>query len=62
MSRERRFTQLDVYTDRALLGNPLAVVHGADGLSAGRVFVEHDGSDAWIGGHVSPCIEGTVWL
>ena len=29
---------------------------------AGRVFVDHDGSDAWIGGHVSPCIEGTVWL
>jgi len=27
-----RFTQLDVFTDRALLGNPLAVVHGADGL------------------------------
>jgi PhzF family phenazine biosynthesis protein len=30
---ERRFTQLDVFTDRALFGNPLAVVHGADGLS-----------------------------
>ena len=29
---------------------------------AGQVFVEHDGSDAWIGGHVSACIEGTVWL
>ena len=28
-----RFTQLDVFTDRALFGNPLAVVHGADGLS-----------------------------
>ena len=31
--RELRFTQLDVFTDRALLGNPLAVVHDADGLS-----------------------------
>jgi PhzF family phenazine biosynthesis protein len=31
--RERRFTQLDVFTDRALFGNPLAVVHGAEGLS-----------------------------
>jgi PhzF family phenazine biosynthesis protein len=30
---ERRFTQVDVFTDRALLGNALAVVHGADGLS-----------------------------
>ena len=30
---QRRFTQVDVFTDRALLGNALAVVHGADGLS-----------------------------
>ena len=37
MSDERRFTQLDVFTDRALLGNPLAVVHGADGLSDARM-------------------------
>ena len=29
----RRFTQVDVFTDRALLGNPLAVVHDAMGLS-----------------------------
>lgn len=28
----RRFHQLDVFTDRPLLGNPLAVVHDADGL------------------------------
>jgi PhzF family phenazine biosynthesis protein len=28
----RRFTQVDVFTDRPLKGNPLAVVHGADGL------------------------------
>ncbi len=34
---ERRFTQLDVFTDRALLGNALAVVHGADGLSDERM-------------------------
>jgi PhzF family phenazine biosynthesis protein len=37
VSIERRFTQLDVFTDRALLGNPLAVVHGADGLSDERM-------------------------
>ncbi len=37
MSRTRRFTQLDVFTDRALLGNALAVVHGADGLSDARM-------------------------
>jgi PhzF family phenazine biosynthesis protein len=29
---------------------------------AGRVFVEHDGQDVWIGGHVAPCIEGTIAL
>jgi len=33
MTTTRRFTQLDVFTDRALLGNPLAVVHDAQGLS-----------------------------
>jgi PhzF family phenazine biosynthesis protein len=27
------FTQVDVFTDQALRGNPLAVVHGADALS-----------------------------
>ncbi len=32
-----RYTQLDVFTDTALLGNPLAVVHGADGLSDARM-------------------------
>jgi PhzF family phenazine biosynthesis protein len=34
---ERRFTQVDVFTDRALLGNALAVVHGAEGLSDARM-------------------------
>ena len=29
----RRFHQLDVFTDQALLGNPLAVIHDAQGLS-----------------------------
>jgi PhzF family phenazine biosynthesis protein len=29
----RRFTQLDVFTDQPLRGNPLAVVHDAQGLS-----------------------------
>lgn len=28
-----QFTQVDVFTDQALKGNPLAVVHGADALS-----------------------------
>lgn len=28
-----RFTQVDVFTDQPLKGNPLAVVHGADALS-----------------------------
>ncbi|QTN23477.1 PhzF family phenazine biosynthesis protein [Rhizobacter sp. AJA081-3] len=30
---QRSFTQLDVFTDTPLRGNPLAVVHGAEGLS-----------------------------
>jgi len=29
----RRFTQVDVFTDTPLLGNPLAVVHAAQGLT-----------------------------
>jgi PhzF family phenazine biosynthesis protein len=29
----RKFTQVDVFTDKPLLGNPLAVVHDAEGLS-----------------------------
>ena len=37
MTSTHRFTQLDVFTDRALLGNALAVVHGADGLSEARM-------------------------
>ena len=31
------FTQVDVFTDRPLLGNPLAVVHGADALSEAQM-------------------------
>ena len=34
---KRRFHQLDVFTARALRGNPLAVVHDADGLSDARM-------------------------
>jgi PhzF family phenazine biosynthesis protein len=33
VSATRRFTQLDVFTATPLRGNPLAVVHDADGLS-----------------------------
>jgi PhzF family phenazine biosynthesis protein len=29
---------------------------------AGRVFVEYDGSEVWIGGQVAPCIEGVLSL
>ena len=31
------FSQVDVFTDTALLGNPLAVVHGADALDDARM-------------------------
>ena len=31
------FSQVDVFTDRPLLGNPLAVVHGADALEDARM-------------------------
>ena len=34
---KRRFTQLDVFTAVALRGNPLAVVHDADGLDDERM-------------------------
>ena len=33
----RRFTQVDVFTDVPLRGNPLAVVHDAQGLSAAQM-------------------------
>ena len=33
----RRFSQVDVFTDEFLLGNPVAVVHDADGLSDERM-------------------------
>jgi PhzF family phenazine biosynthesis protein len=33
MSSTFKFSQVDVFTDRPLKGNPLAVVHGADALS-----------------------------
>ena len=45
---ERRFSQLDVFTDVPLRGNPLAVVHAA--------------ADIWIGGAVCPLISGTISL
>jgi PhzF family phenazine biosynthesis protein len=35
--RQWRYTQLDVFTETALLGNPLAVVHGADGIDDARM-------------------------
>lgn len=33
MTHTFRFHQLDVFTDTPMLGNPLAVVHGADALT-----------------------------
>ena len=29
---------------------------------AGRVFIDHDGSQVWVGGHVTPCIQGELRL
>ena len=37
MTTTRRFSQLDVFTDQPLRGNPLAVVHDAQGLSDGQM-------------------------
>ncbi len=34
---QRAFTQVDVFTDALLLGNPVAVVHSADGLDDDRM-------------------------
>ena len=36
-SQSRRFTQVDVFTATPLLGNPLAVVHDAQGLSEAQM-------------------------
>jgi PhzF family phenazine biosynthesis protein len=33
MTQMRRFTQVDVFTDSFMFGNPVAVVHDADGIS-----------------------------
>jgi predicted PhzF superfamily epimerase YddE/YHI9 len=76
MALERRFSQLDVFTDRPLRGNPLAVVHDAGGLAdasyvasqgtvlgrAGRVHVRREAGETWIGGAVCPVVAGTVRL
>ena len=37
MTRQRRFSQVDVFSDQPLRGNPLAVVHDAQGLSEGQM-------------------------
>ena len=37
MTSKHRFHQLDVFSDQALLGNPLAVVHDAAGLTDVRM-------------------------
>ena len=37
MSTAFAFTQVDVFTEQPLLGNPLAVVHGADALDDARM-------------------------
>ena len=37
MTTPRRLSQLDVFTDQPLRGNPLAVVHDAQGLSDGQM-------------------------
>src|SRR5215831_14847389 len=37
LPRPRDFSQVDVFTPAALLGNPLAVVHDGTGLSDGRM-------------------------
>ena len=37
MSAAFAFTQVDVFTEKPLLGNPLAVVHGADALDEARM-------------------------
>jgi len=36
-ARRRDYSQVDVFTDTALLGNPLAVVHDGSGLDDGRM-------------------------
>ena len=38
MTKRRRFAQVDVFTDRALLGNPVAVVLDPEGLDAAEML------------------------
>ena len=59
------FTQVDVFTDTPLRGNPLAVVHAAQGTRlerAGRVHIARDGDTVWVGGHSISCIRGELNL
>lgn len=37
MTASFRFSQVDVFSDRPLMGNPLAVVHNADGMTKRRM-------------------------
>jgi len=74
MTREHRFAQVDVFTDRVFGGNPLAVVFDADGLgdaemqSIAREMNLHIKiamrggriSELRVGGGVVPVIEGRL--
>ena len=61
-----RFRQVDVFSSEPLRGNPVAVVHDADDLTAGwrrgRVYVESVGGDIWIGGATGTTISGSAAL
>jgi PhzF family phenazine biosynthesis protein len=49
-------------TDDGLAADSYVAAQGGALGRAGRVFVEHEGQTIWVGGHVAPCIEGTVRL
>ena len=53
-----RYTEVDVFTDTLTAGNPVAVVHDADGPNES----EYDGDTVRAGGRTWTTISGAVDL
>jgi predicted PhzF superfamily epimerase YddE/YHI9 len=60
VSREHRFVQVDVFTDRIFGGNPLAVV--LNFVHIRLRAAEGHASDIRVGGGVVPVLEGRLCL
>ena len=53
---QRRYHIYDVFTDRALAGNPLAVVHDGEGLSSAAIARRLSLSDGTVRNYLSDAI------